>query len=66
MLKLGATTDREEEWQKESDFETLMRASEIAVDKDRLQGAKDFATQQKKKLDDVLSADFLKKIGFKK
>lgn len=66
MLNLGATTDREEEWQKESDFETLMRASEIVVDKDRLQGAKDFAALQKKKLDDVLSADFLKKIGFKK
>lgn len=63
---LGETTDREKEWQKESDFEALMRASTIVADKDRLQGAKDFATAQKKKLDDVLSADFLKKIGFKK
>jgi hypothetical protein len=59
-------TDREKEWQKERDFETLMRASVIVADKERLQGAKDFASEQKKKLDDVLSDDFLKKIGFKK
>lgn len=63
---LNALTDREKEWQKESDFETLMRASEIVADKERLQGAKDFAKEQKQKLDDVLSDDFLKKIGFKK
>lgn len=59
-------SDREKEWQKESDFETLMRASAIVADKERLQGAKDFAETQKQKLDDVLSSDFLKKIGFKK
>ena len=59
-------TDREKEWQKESDFETLMCASKIVADEKRLQGAKDFAAEQKKKLDDVLSDDFLKKIGFKK
>ena len=60
------STDRENEWQKESDFETLMRASEIVEDEKRLQGAKDFAAEQKKRLDDVISKDFLKKIGFKK
>lgn len=63
---LAETTDREKEWQRESDFETLMRASVIVADKERLQGAKDFAKAQKQKLDDVLSNDFLKKIGFKK
>ena len=63
---LEETTDREKEWQRESDFETLMRASVIVADKERLQGAKDFAKEQKQKLDDVLSNDFLKKIGFKK
>lgn len=63
---LAETTDREKEWQRESDFETLMRASVIVADKERLQGAKDFAKEQKQKLDDVLSNDFLKKIGFKK
>lgn len=66
MIIGGDVTDREKEWQKESDFDTLMRASVIVADKDRLQGAKDFAASQKKKLDDVLSSDFLKKIGFKK
>lgn len=66
IIGLEETTDREKEWQKESDFETLMRASVIVADKDRLQGAKDFAKEQKQKLDDVLSNDFLKKIGFKK
>ena len=66
IIGLEETTDREKEWQKESDFETLMRASVIVADKDRLQGAKDFAAEQKQKLDDVLTSDFLKKIGFKK
>lgn len=66
IIGLEEITDREKEWQKESDFETLMRASVIVADKDRLQGAKDFAKEQKQKLDDVLSNDFLKKIGFKK
>lgn len=59
-------SERENEWQKESDFETLIRASQIVADEKRLQGAKDFAAGQKKKLDDVISSDFLKKIGFKK
>jgi len=60
------STDREKEWQKESDFETLMRASVIVADEDRVKGAKEFAAKQKQKLNDVLSSDFLKKIGFKK
>ena len=65
-MMLVETTDREKEWQRENDFETLMRASVIVADKERLQGAKDFAKEQKQRLDDVLSNDFLKKIGFKK
>lgn len=68
-MNLGAivdTTDRENEWQKEYDFETLVKASVIINDEKRLQGARDFAEQQKKALDEVLDKDFLKKIGLKK
>ncbi len=66
MMIYDAFTDRENEWQKESDFETLVRASQIVQDESRLKGAKEFAEKQKKALNNVLSDDFFKKIGIKK
>lgn len=63
---MSIPVDRENCWQKENDFETLVRANEIVKDENRLKGAKEFAEEHKKNLNDVLSQDYFKKIGFKK
>lgn len=64
MIKISDMSEREKQWQKESDFETLIRASQIIKDEERLKGAKEFAKQQKKSLDEILDSDYFRKIGF--
>lgn len=64
MLAVEVGTKRDD-WQIQSDCETLMRAQEIVSDEKRLEDAQEYFKKQKEKLDELSNTDFLKKIGFR-
>ena len=62
-MYLGKDTVVEDKWELERDFETLVRASEISGDKERLKKVQEFAKKQKEAMDKVLDTEYLKSIG---
>lgn len=56
--------ESDEEWKIKNDFETLIRASEISSDSERLKKVQEFAKKQKEAMDKVLDTEYLKSIGF--
>lgn len=62
-MYLGKDTEADDKWEIERDFETLVRASEISSDKERLKKAQEFAKKQKEAMDKVLNTEYLKSIG---
>lgn len=62
-MYLGKATEADDRWEIERDFETLVRASEISGDKERLKKAQEFAKKQKEAMDKVLDTEYLKSIG---
>ncbi len=64
MFEYGMS-EAEEHYRAESDFHTLVRASEITDDEERVKAVKEFAKKQKKNFDKVLDKEYLKKIGIK-
>ena len=62
-MYLGKATEVDDIWETERDFETLVRASEISGDKERLKKAQEFAKKQKEAMDKVLDTEYLKSIG---
>ena len=46
-MYLGKAAQADDSWEIERDFETLVRASEISGDKERLKKAQEFAKKQK-------------------
>lgn len=53
----------DDKWEIERDFETLIRASEISSDNERLKKVQEFAKKQKEAMDKVLDTKYLKSIG---
>ena len=62
-MYLGKAAQADDYWEIERDFETLVRASEISSDKERLKKAQEFAKKQKEAMDKVLDTEYLKSIG---
>lgn len=62
-MYLGKASQADDSWEIERDFETLVRASEISSDKERLKKAQEFAKKQKEAMDKVLDTEYLKSIG---
>ena len=62
-MYLGKEATGEDKWEIERDFETLVRASEISGDKERLKNVQEFAKKQKEAMDKVLDTEYLKSIG---
>ena len=62
-MYLGKDAEADDEWKLERDFETLVRASEISSDKERLKKVQEFAKKQKEAMDKVLDTEYLKSIG---
>ena len=62
-MYLGKAAQADDSWEIESDFETLVRASEISSDKERLKKVQEFAKKQKEAMDKVLDTEYLKSIG---
>lgn len=58
------TNELDSRWELERDFETLIRASEISSDSERLKKVQEFAKKQKEAMDKVLDTEYLKSIGF--
>ena len=59
----GKAAQADDSWEIERDFETLVRASEISSDKERLKKVQEFAKKQKEAMDKVLDTEYLKSIG---
>lgn len=64
MLAVKMENQRDE-WQIQSDCETLMRAMEIVEDEERLEAAQEYFKKQKERLEELSKSDFMKKIGFR-
>lgn len=62
-MYLGKAAQADDSWELERDFETLVRASEISSDKERLKKVQEFAKKQKEAMDKVLDTEYLKSIG---
>ena len=62
-MYLGEAAQADDSWEIERDFETLVRASEISSDKERLKQVQEFAKKQKEAMDKVLDTEYLKSIG---
>ena len=62
-MYLGKATEADDIWETERDFDTLVRASEISGDKERLKKVQEFAKKQKEAMDNVLDTEYLKSIG---
>ena len=62
-MYLGKNTEVDDKWEIERDFETLVRASEISSDKERLKKVQEFAKKQQEAMDKVLDTEYLKSIG---
>ena len=62
-MYLGKDAEADDKWKLERDFETLVRASEISSDKERLKKVQEFAKKQKEAMDKVLDTEYLKSIG---
>lgn len=62
-MYLGKDTEADDKWELERDFETLVRASEISSDKEKLKKVQEFAKKQKEAMDKVLDTEYLKSIG---
>lgn len=62
-MYLGKAAQADDSWEIERDFETLVRASEISSDKERLKKVQEFAKKQKEAMDKVLDTEYLKSIG---
>ena len=62
-MYLGKEVEADDRWEIEQDFETLVRASEISSDKERLKKVQEFAKKQKEAMDKVLDTEYLKSIG---
>lgn len=62
-MYLDKDTEGDDKWKIERDFETLVRASEISGDKERLKKVQEFAKKQKEAMDKVLDTEYLKSIG---
>ena len=62
-MYLGKDTEVDDKLGIERDFETLVRASEISSDKERLKKVQEFAKKQKEAMDKVLDTEYLKSIG---
>lgn len=62
-MYLGEDAKGDDRWEIERDFETLVRASEISGDKERLKKVQEFAKKQKEAMDKVLDTEYLKSIG---
>ena len=62
-MYLGKAAQADNSWEIERDFETLVRASEISSDKERLKKVQEFAKKQKEAMDKVLDTEYLKSIG---
>ena len=62
-MYLGKAAQPDDSWEIERDFETLVRASEISSDKERLKKVQEFAKKQKEAMDKVLDTEYLKSIG---
>ena len=63
-MYLGKAAQADDSWEIERDFETLVRASEISSDKERLKKVQEFAKKQKEAMEKVLNTEYLKSIGF--
>ena len=62
-MYLGKAAQADDSWEIERAFETLVRASEISSDKERLKKVQEFAKKQKEAMDKVLDTEYLKSIG---
>ena len=62
-MYLGKAAQADDSWEIERDFETLVRASEISSDKERLKKVQEYAKKQKEAMDKVLDTEYLKSIG---
>lgn len=62
-MYLGKAAQADDSWEIERDFDTLVRASEISSDKERLKKVQEFAKKQKEAMDKVLDTEYLKSIG---
>lgn len=62
-MYLGKAAQADDSWEIERDFETLVRASEISSDKEKLKKVQEFAKKQKEAMDKVLDTEYLKSIG---
>ena len=62
-MYLGKAAQADDSWEIERDFETLVRASEISSDKERLKKVQEFDKKQKEAMDKVLDTEYLKSIG---
>ena len=62
-MYLGKAAQADDSWEIERDFETLVRASEISSDKERLKKVQEFAKKQKEAMDKMLDTEYLKSIG---
>ena len=62
-MYLGEAAQADDSWEIERDFESLVRASEISSDKERLKQVQEFAKKQKEAMDKVLDTEYLKSIG---
>lgn len=62
-MYLGKDAEADDKWELERDFETLVRASEISSNKERLKKVQEFAKKQKEAMDKVLDTEYLKSIG---
>ena len=63
IMYLRENAKADDRWEIERDFETLVRASEISGDKERLKKVQEFAKKQKEAMDKVLDTEYLKSIG---
>ena len=62
-MYLGKAAQADDSWEIERDFETLVRASEISSDKERLKKVQEFKKKKKEAMDKVLDTEYLKSIG---
>ena len=57
-MYLGKAAQADDSWEIERDFETLVRASEISSDKERLKKVQEFAKKQKEAMEKVLETEY--------
>ena len=62
-MYLGKATEADDIWETERDFDTLVRASEISGDKERLKKVQEIAKKQKEAVDKVIGNEYLKRSG---